>query len=31
MTAEPLGWANGMISAVTLLTLSFGVATSWWP
>ena len=27
VTAEPLGWANGMISAVTLLTLSFGVAT----
>ncbi|MGD7005673.1 ATP-binding protein [Kocuria palustris] len=27
VTAEPLGWANGMISAVTLLTLSYGVAT----
>ena len=27
VAAEPLGWANGMISAVTLLTLSFGVAT----
>ncbi|WP_260853596.1 cell wall metabolism sensor histidine kinase WalK [Kocuria palustris] len=27
VVAEPLGWANGMISAVTLLTLSFGAAT----
>lgn len=27
VVAEPLGWANGMISAVSLLTLSFGAAT----